>query len=232
MDPITMISSFVIRVLGYVKSGIDWRHAVNRYETNKTNVVAQKYQFRIFPLDFVGVHRSAFLYDSTPPGSAGDYTHTVIKVKDIYPFVLNGSYGSQITIRSFSKLHPSALDGRVLNVSGFCLGSYLQKFSDRHHKFDPNKYYPINPNSSAFDRPGIPGILEFSDSKDNYIDNRRIHAIREMGKAYALAPNVRPNIITDAQVLVKDKNWIYALVLFLIIAGAYLEKNKKQIKWN
>ena len=213
MDPISMIFGFVYKVLGFVKSGVDWRHAVNAYETNKTYSVAQKYQFSIFPLDFVSIPRSAFSYDRTPPGSAGDYSQTVIKVKDIYPFILN-AHSSAVYVRSFRKSDPSAFDHVLLNTTGWIKGT-------------DGRYWMIDDNHAGLDKPGTPGILTFYINNDP-IGNRRAHTIRETGKAYALAPNVRPNIITDAQVLVKGENWIYGLLFLMIIAGIYLEKQKNK----
>ena len=205
MDPISMITLFFGKVFGYVKSGIDWRHAVNAYETNKTYFVAQKYKYRIFPIEFISVRRSAFLCDTDTPGSPGDYARTVIKVKDIYPFILN-AHSSAVFVRSFRKNNPSAFDGFLLETGlGYVIGT-------------DGKFIPIDANHIGFDVPGTPGILDF------YIDNdpngnRIAHTVTEKGKAYALAPHVAPNIITEAQVLVKGENWIYGLLFLMLVIG-------------
>lgn len=214
MNPVSMIKYFFGKVYGYVKAGLDWRLLINDYERAKTHAVAKNYRFHIFPLDFISVRRSEFAMDNTVPGSRGDYAQTVIYVDDIYPFILN-AHSSAVLVRSFRKSNPSAFDGMLLEVGyGYVHGKIDKK---GNLILGPDgKWLPIDANHVGFDKPGTPGILTF------YVDNapmnnRQAHTITETGKAYALAPNVEPNIITKAQVLVKGKNWIYIVIILVVV---------------
>ena len=215
MDPISMISSFVFRVLGYVKAGVDWRHGINKYELDKRDTVALRYKFKIFPLDFISVRRSQFAGDKTIPGSRGDYAQTVIKVKDIYPFILN-AHSSAVFVRSFRKNNPSVFDNVKLNVAG----GYFLGTDKKYHIIDANHY--------GYDKPGTRGIITFYTEPGNAAENRKAHSLHETGKAYALAPNVKPNLITEMQVLVKGKNYIYGAILLLIIVFIAINKKNKK----
>ncbi|NOY50446.1 MAG: hypothetical protein GXO88_07790 [Chlorobi bacterium] len=215
MDPISMITIFFTNVFGYVKSGLDWRHLVNAYETDKSYFVARKYRFSIFPIDFVSIRNSYFPYNNDKHGGPGDYASTYIKVKDIYPFILN-AHSSYVYVRSFHKSNPSAFDRVQLNTGyGYVMGT-------------DGRFHAIDANHVGYDQPGTPGILSFFISNDP-TGNRRAHAITESGKAYALAPNVQPNILTEMQVLVKGENWIYGMIIFLIFIALVI-KSKQKVK--
>jgi len=216
MNPIQIVYYYFGKVFGFVKSGLDWRRMVEAYETEKSKFVAQNYRFQIFPLEFISIPRSAFAYDQTVPGSRGDYAQTVIKVKDIYPFILD-AHSSAVFVRSFRKSDPSAFDGLLLQVGhGYVLGT-------------DGRFQPIDANHVGYDKPGTPGILTFSIDND-MLANREAHSITETGKAYALAPNVEPNIITEAQVLVKGENWIYGVIILMIFIAIVINSKQKAKK--
>jgi hypothetical protein len=215
MGPLGAIIYFFTRVGYFVKSGIDWRRQVNQYEINKSYAIPDMYRFSIFPLDFISVRRSQFQYDNTTPGSPGDYAHTVIRVKDIHPFILNAD-STFVDVRSFDKNDPSAFDGWRLKIAnGFIWGT-------------DEKFHAVDANHVAFDLKGTPGILEFY-LEGQPKNNRVAHTITEEGKAYALAPNVQPNILTKLQAAIHGNEMKYGIILFLIIATmAYIATEEKK----
>jgi len=203
MDPVSMMMFFFGKVAGFVKSGIGWRRMINGYETEKARIIPEMYQYKIFPLDFVPVRRSSLEFDNTTPGSPGDYAHAMIKVKDIYPFILSAHSGF-LVVRSFKKDNPSAFDNVKLNISaGYVIGN-------------DGKLVMIDANHVAYDKPGNQGYLNFyTDPSSGAAVNRKAHVVNETGLAYALAPNVKPNIITKSLVLFAGPDaWKYGIIIF------------------
>jgi hypothetical protein len=225
MGPLGAIIYFFSRVAFFVKSGIDWRHQIDQYEIDKSYRVPEMYRFSIFPLDFIPVRNSQLAADTPTYGNINgrrtgnnDYAHTYIKISDIYPFILNAK-STFVDVRSFNKNKPSEFDGlRLYVAAGYVLGS-------------DGLYHIIDANHVAYDQKGTPGILAFylDPALNNPARNRILQTIDETGKAYTLAPNVEPNILTKLQVAIHGNELKYSLILFLIIASmAYIATEEKK----